>query len=130
MLRADQCFDGVDFLPFVSLQNITISGNIYRGIRNLLESCQVPELIKVQSLTSSLSLSDIVQLSQCSISLNVVSQNCQTIESHLKKSRQNSQHDQIEDVFVLLMFVRMWLLWWTPKTECPMALWHLVPVPL
>lgn len=31
----------------VSLQNITVPVNIYKGIRNLLESHRVPELIKV-----------------------------------------------------------------------------------
>ncbi|KAF3708052.1 Leucine-rich PPR motif-containing protein, mitochondrial Precursor [Channa argus] len=34
------------FLNQLQSQNITISGNIYRGIRNLLESYHVPELIK------------------------------------------------------------------------------------
>lgn len=33
-----------------SLQNITIPVNIYKGIRNLLESYHIPELIKVQIL--------------------------------------------------------------------------------
>ncbi|KAK2824504.1 hypothetical protein Q5P01_021679 [Channa striata] len=34
------------FFNQLQTQNITISGNIYRGIRNLLESYHVPELIK------------------------------------------------------------------------------------
>lgn len=33
-----------------SPQNITIPVNIYKGIRNLLESYHIPELVKVQSL--------------------------------------------------------------------------------
>lgn len=31
----------------ISMQNITIPVSIYRGIRNLLDSYHVPELIKV-----------------------------------------------------------------------------------
>lgn len=38
-------------LIIISLQNIVISLNIYRGIKNLLESYSCPELIKVQNLT-------------------------------------------------------------------------------
>lgn len=37
-------------MTLASLQNITIPGNIYKGIRNLLESYHIPELIKVQIL--------------------------------------------------------------------------------
>lgn len=44
-----QCFADIDFLLVGSLQKIMISQSIYRGIRNLLESYHVPELIKVQS---------------------------------------------------------------------------------
>lgn len=38
----------------ISTQNIMISVNFYRGIRNLLDSCHVPELVKVLSPTFSL----------------------------------------------------------------------------
>lgn len=34
----------------VSFQNICITASIYKGIRNLLESYHVPELVKVQIL--------------------------------------------------------------------------------
>lgn len=38
----------------ISTQDIMISLNLYRGIRNLLDSCHVPELVKVLSPTFSL----------------------------------------------------------------------------
>uniref|UniRef100_UPI003AAF326F leucine-rich PPR motif-containing protein, mitochondrial n=1 Tax=Centroberyx gerrardi TaxID=166262 RepID=UPI003AAF326F len=41
------------FFSQLKAQNITISGNICRGIRNLLDSYHVPELIKRQRLNSS-----------------------------------------------------------------------------
>lgn len=42
-LSKTECF--FFFPPFA--QNVKISENIYRGIRNLLDSYHVPELIKV-----------------------------------------------------------------------------------
>lgn len=38
-------------MMLASPQNITIPVNIYKGIRNLLDSYHTPELIKVQSLS-------------------------------------------------------------------------------
>lgn len=40
----------ISAMMLVSLQNICITASIYKGIRNLLESYHVPELIKVQIL--------------------------------------------------------------------------------
>lgn len=45
-----------EFLSIFFLQNVTISLNIYRGIKNLLEAYHCPELIKVQIRTSVLFL--------------------------------------------------------------------------
>ena len=57
-----QCFVDTDFLLVGSLQNITISQNIFRGIRNLLDSYHVPELIKVQSRSDTIRIFQIKYL--------------------------------------------------------------------
>uniref|UniRef100_A0A3B5M2Q6 Leucine-rich pentatricopeptide repeat containing n=1 Tax=Xiphophorus couchianus TaxID=32473 RepID=A0A3B5M2Q6_9TELE len=53
-----------EFLSIFFLQNVTISLNIYRGIKNLLEAYHCPELIKVQIRThiTSVSKVDFVKL--------------------------------------------------------------------
>uniref|UniRef100_A0AAQ5Y857 PROP1-like PPR domain-containing protein n=1 Tax=Amphiprion ocellaris TaxID=80972 RepID=A0AAQ5Y857_AMPOC len=48
------------FFNQLHTQNITISMNLFRGIKNILVSYHIPELIKVQSLIFSLMLLDIV----------------------------------------------------------------------
>lgn len=62
-------------MMLASLQNITIPVNIYKGIRNLLESYHIPELIKVQilvDLTEILfSLSSCVCLIQVTVGLSL-----------------------------------------------------------
>uniref|UniRef100_A0AAQ5Z8N9 PROP1-like PPR domain-containing protein n=1 Tax=Amphiprion ocellaris TaxID=80972 RepID=A0AAQ5Z8N9_AMPOC len=50
------------FFNQLHTQNITISMNLFRGIKNILVSYHIPELIKVQSLIFSLMLLDIVQI--------------------------------------------------------------------